>query len=262
MEPRQGRYSRNCHACSIAAFALALAGCLPPTRNSPFRLPDGQRSGLTSAGTAERSRLNPSPVPTSLPVYHPIRCDYQERAASHDGTPLSDTTIVIEPVVPDKLFVRKIGGSGEGTMLMDNTGKELDRNMLDFDKTQRMTPEQASAVTEKLKTSPSAHLTNRHLLAEFIEIPHFVVTTARPGDRVADATDEKGDVWGTYFYRGIVQLSGARGQLYDIVHSVLGAPTVRGFIVMDAGRALPLMTHFSFGGDRSRELYLKRCVSQ
>jgi hypothetical protein len=246
-------------ALSIASLCLALSSCLAPPKRE--YLPDGQLSGLTSAGMAQRSGLNPSPVPITLPVYHPINCEFEERTSSAGGAVArSPTTIAILPIVPDKLFVHKIGGSGEGTMLMDRSGKELDLNMLTVDGSSDLTPEMADAIA-KQKMSAIGRRKNPHMLVQFLELPHFTATAARPGDRVADVTVERGALWGVYVYRGTVQFKGTRGELFDIVHVQLGAWAVRGFVVLDPGHAVPLLTDFNFGDGKARELELKSCAA-
>lgn len=253
------KQSRACWL-AFAGLTVALSGCL-----GPMRLPDGRQSGLSATGAATRSHLAPVPVSGILPTYQPAHCLYDERKRDSLGAATHKrVTFTVERKQPgDRLFVNMSGLRGEGTILMDKTGRLIDTDVLARDNTHQLTSEDFDRYAdEQLKNFHSILATDPHVLNDTTAIfPHFIAFPSRPGVRVADVLMEHQRVWGFYLYEGMVTYQGRRADLLDLIHIERRGPVVRGFLLFDTQHALPLLLNLSLGYT-SYELEQVECTAR
>ena len=135
-------YEKQSRACwlAFAGLTVALSGCLGTHASARRKA----KSGLSATGAATRSQfLAPVPVSGILPTYQPAHCLYDERKRDSLGAATHKrVTFTVERKQPgDRLFVNMSGLRGEGTILMDKTGRLIDTDVLARDNTHQLTSE-------------------------------------------------------------------------------------------------------------------------
>jgi hypothetical protein len=257
--------SKVIHRSNYLAFSLVLSGCTAVVT----RLPDGYFSTMGSFANIDRSQVS-SPQPESLRIRHkptsaPVH--YKMTARKVGGAFLSTDYDLDVKQVEDSFLLTLSQQNMQNivsTVLISIDGRLLDYNWHSFiaDSTEKnRTPENYATNAEKAKSHIPTFADglngliaiNPHTINEVSVIfPTYLKTEQITNDTVAYVVSDDGKIWASYSYRGVVEIQGQKGALFDLLRvrgDLASEPVIVGFNIIDIDDGLPILCDFSSGSE-------------
>jgi hypothetical protein len=230
---------------SRALFAgmMSLSGC-------------AELGGMSSENMQLHDSLKITASRLMVSPYGPVAgCVYTQDLSKLGGTKITETfTLHSAPVATngENLFVTETATDNQvSSFLIDSTsGKLLDFKSIDPTDGQRYTPENATQTAQEAFANmpPARQANDPHYINGFqLFMPEFDGVDFNPNDAVANVTQEDGNVWATYVYRGITEYNGVTGPLFDLMRTDTKGTRLAGFMVFDTMNMTPLLSVLDSG---------------
>ena len=186
-------------------------------------------------------RLVIAPVPAARPSYGVVAgCSYRSLGAAPGRGTQGEISVIR---AKDRLLVRIAGDRTLSTALIGSDGTLFDFNLAGF--AAPATPDtygalaRQSAAALRPRYGAEAHVVNDLALI----LPHYAGGPMKPGDAVSVITDENGQPWARYVYRGVSRYEGREVFVLDLLRRSGAKPAERtiGFNLVDRARAIPAL---------------------
>jgi hypothetical protein len=235
---------------AVVPLLSSLSACLMAPLGGPAstQLAFGGVSAMDADATQLRNELTINPTPIYTPLrYAPVaECRYAVEEISLAGPlPDRDMTLSLRPV-RDRLLATFASSGLTSTALISVNGRIHDFNGRVFSGA-GSNSDNFGQVADTMRRS-NAQI--NAVLNDFsIFLPEFSAAPYSPGSIASVVRSDRGEIWATYVYRGMVDIKGRPGALLDIIRgdgSNAGQPTI-GFSIVDRQRGIPLLMTFQAG---------------